>query len=66
MAEKAKGMKKVAKEMTADQENEKRIVEEVNALLEKNGYAIQTFLAFKEEGVFPGVKIVKLPAKASK
>ncbi len=59
----AKGMKKVAKEMNADQEKEKAIVAEVNAVLQKHGYAIQTFLAFKEEGVFPGVKIVKLPAK---
>lgn len=53
---------------SADQVVEEGLVNQINAILEKAKYAIKAFLVFKEDGVFPGVKLVKVPEeeKASK
>lgn len=61
MAKKEKEVKQ-----TPEQKEEAMVVAEVNTVLEKHGYAIRTFLAFKEEAVLPGVKLVKLPADEKK
>ncbi len=59
--DKAKEVKK-----SPAQIEEEMVVNEVNAVLTKHGYAIRTFLAFKEEAVLPGVKIVKIPKEEKK
>ncbi len=46
---------------SADQIVEEGLVNQINGILEKAGYAIKAFLVFKEEGVFPGVKLSKVP-----